>query len=166
MVELDKPIPTQKVRHVGIFDFKETYRFCYMWFLNEQYDIVEKNYTEKITPRGKEIEIEWDAVRKISDYFRFQIQTKWRVVGLNDVEVEYEGKKVKMDKGDCEIRFTAVLQKDYESRWEDTPILKWLRTLYDKYLIQARIDKYEAKLVEELNDLLAQTKAYMALSVK
>jgi len=42
MVEKDA-VFSGKIRHVGIFDFKEFYRFCYMWFVDKEYWIVEKN---------------------------------------------------------------------------------------------------------------------------
>lgn len=167
MVEKDKVIPPQKVRHVGFFDFKETYRYAYLWWIEEGYDLVEKNYTEKITQRGKEVEIEWLAIKKISDYFRFFVVTKWRVVGMNDAEVEQGGKKIKIDKGDCEIKVEQiVLEKDWESRWEGGPFWKFLRGMYDKYIIRSRIDAYEGKLVGEVNDFIDQMKGYLALSIK
>ncbi len=164
MAELDKFLPSQKVRHVGIFDFKEVYRICYEWFINEGYDVAEKNYTEKIQQRGKEIEIEWLALRKVSDYFRFQIKSRWHILGMNDVEVEENGRRLKMNQGDLEIRFTVILEKDYKHRWESNKFFKTLRKVYDKYVLKARILKYEEKLFAELNDLVSQVKAKLALS--
>jgi len=165
MVELDKFLPQQKLRHVGIFDFKEVYRICYEWFINEGYDVAEKSYVEKVGQKGKEIEIVWVAVRKVSDYFRFQIKSTWHILGLNDIEVEENGRKIKMNQGDLEIRFDVILEKDYESRWEDNALLKFLRGVYDKHIIQARIDKYETKLVEEVNEVITQVKSFLALSM-
>jgi len=161
MVELDKVIPVQKIRHIGIFDFKELYYTCYNWFSHEQYDLAEKNYTEKINPKGREVEIEWDAVRKVSEYLKFQIMVRWRIIEMNDVEVEQDGKKIKLQKGDVEIRFFIILLKDYEHRWEGNSFSSWLRKIYDKYFIKSRIDKYEGKLVEEVNDLIGQAKAVL-----
>lgn len=166
MVEKDNVIPAQKVRHKGLFDFAEAYRFCYTWFLDNGYDLVEKNYTEKITAKGKEIEIEWFALRKISDYFRFTIKTNWRVLGMTDAEVEENGKKIKINSGDIEVKFTIVLEKDYEAKWEGSAFLKFLRGVYDKYIIRARIDQYEGKLVGEVNELISQMKSFFALSVR
>ena len=165
MAEKDN-VAKRKVRHVGIFDFKETYRFAYDWLTGEGYDVLEKNYTEKITARGKEIEIEWTCYRKISDYFRFVIKANWRILGMNDVEVEEEGKKVKMQKGDITINFTAILEKDYESRWEGNALYKFLRGLYERYIIKSRIEAYEEKIFGELDELIAQMRAYLALTIK
>jgi hypothetical protein len=165
MVEKDK-VFSGKMRHVGIFDFKEFYRFCYMWFIHKEYWIVEKNYTEKVTDKGKEVEIEWEAKRKISDYFRFFLKINWRIVQLKEVEVQKDGEKISMNKGDVEIRVESILEKDYEHRWEGSAIFKFLRSMYDRYLIRGRIEDYEFKIYEETDEFLAQAKAFIALEGK
>ena len=65
MAEKDNLIGT-KVKHNGMFDFKETYRILFEWLVNHDYDVNEKTYKEVIGSGGaKEIEIEWDATRKV-----------------------------------------------------------------------------------------------------
>ena len=155
-----------KIRQKGIFDFKEFYRFCYMWLVDKEYWVIEKNYTERINPNGKEVEIEWDASRKISDYFRFKLKVAWRILGMKDVQVEKEGDKIDMNKGDAEIRLTAYIEKDYESRWESNAFFKFLRGAYDRYIIRGRIDQYEDKIFEEAEEFLAQAKAFLAIEGK
>jgi hypothetical protein len=164
MVELDTLIGS-KVRHVGLFDFKETYRILFEWFIDQGYDFNEKSYKEVIGAGGaKEIELEWDCVRKVSDYFRFQIKTSWKIIGMTSVEVEIDGVKQKMNKGDLAITFKTILQKDYDERWSKTPFFNFLRTMYDRYLIKERISQYEMKLITEMEELVAQAKSYLALT--
>lgn len=165
MAEFDK-IAESKVKHEGIFDFKELYRFAYALALDEEYDLEERNYTEKNTAKGKEIEILWIAKRKISDYFRFKIQMNWLILGMTDVEVAKEGRKVKLNQGSLEIKFKAYLEKDYENRWETTAFLKFLRGLYDNYVIKSRISDYEDKVAEEMVGMIEQIKAFLVLEVK
>jgi len=165
MAEKDK-VFEGKTSTTGIFDFKQTYRFLYDWFIDKEYKLHEKKYSEKIKPNGKEIEITWEAKRKISDYFRFIIKSKWRILGMTDVEVQKEGAKVKMNKGQLEVKFSAILVKDYEHRWENSSFLKFLRGVYDRYIIKGRIDKYEDKLLEETDEVIAQTRAFLALEGK
>jgi len=155
-----------KVKHKGIFDFKELYRFCFTWLVDKDYWVVEKSYSEKVNPNGKEVEIEWDAKRKISDYFRFNLKVNWRILGMKDVEVEKEGAKITLNKGQPEISVSAVLEKDYEHRWEGSAFLKFLRGLYDRYIIRGRIEKYEDKIYSEADEFLAQVKAFLALEGK
>jgi hypothetical protein len=164
MVERDGLINT-KVRHVGIFDFKETYRILFEWFIEQGYDFNEKSYKEVLGAGGaKEIELEWECVRKVSDYFKFEIKTSWKIIGMTSVEVEIDGVKQKMNKGDVAITFKTTLLKDYEERWSKKPLLNFLRTLYDRYLIRDRITAYEAKLITEMEEVVAQAKSFMALT--
>lgn len=165
MVEKDQ-VFEGKVKHKGIFDYKELYRFCYSWLIDKEYLVKEKEYTEKIHPTGKEVVIEWEATRKISDYFRFFFKIKWRIMNMKDAEVEIEGVKATLNKGEPEIKLTAILEKDYEHRWENSGFLKFLRGLYDKYLIRGRIDDYESRIFTEGDEFLAQVKAFLALEGK
>ena len=152
-----------KIKHTGLFDFGEIYKFCYGWLIDKDYLVTEKTYSEKVTPTGKLVEILWEGSRKISDYFRFVLKIQWRIIGMTEVEVQKEGVKVKMNKGQPEITFTAVLEKDYEHRWENSAFLKFLRGVYDRYIIRGRIEKYEEKIFQEVDEYIAQTKSFMAL---
>jgi len=166
MVELD-PLFVTKIKNKGVFDFKETYNVLYEWLIDEGYDVNEKTYKEVVGAGGaKEIVIDWVAYRKVSDYFRFRIKIEWHILGMTDVEVEIDGVKQKMNKGQFELKAQGILEKDYESRWENKPFIKFLRTMYDRYLITARIENYEGKLIGEVDEFVAQTKAYLALSGK
>lgn len=162
MVEKDY-VFAGKVKHKGIFDFKELYRFCYTWLVDKDYWLVEKVYTEKINPNGKEVEIEWEAKRKITDYFQYCLKVNWRIIGMKDVDVEKEGAKITMNKGEPEIKVAAILIKDYENNWEKNAFLKFLRSIYDKYIIRSRVETYEAKIHAEADEFLAQVKAFLAL---
>jgi hypothetical protein len=105
-----------KIKQKGIFDFKKFYNFAYDWLRDEGYKVIEKNYTEEITGDSKKIEIKWVAKKKISDYFQFVIQTDWLVLNLKNVEVQKEGKKVKMNSGEPELKIKGILVKDYENK--------------------------------------------------
>jgi len=165
MAEKDQ-IFSSKTKYTGIWKFEETYRFVYDWFLDKGYKIIEKGYTEKIKPDGKEIEIKWEAKKKISDYFKFVIKADWLILKMVEVEAEKDGKKIKMNKGYIEIKFSAILVKDYEHRWENNAFIKFLRGVYDRYLIKGRIDKYEDRLLEEVDEVIAQTKSFLTIEGK
>lgn len=164
MVEIDRLFET-KVKHSGLFNFKDTYNVLYSWLIDEGYDVNEKSYKENIGSGGaKEIEIIWVAYRKISDYFRFVFKIRWFIVGMTSVEAEIDGVKQKTNKGQFEIKISSILEKDYENRWENRPFTKFLRTLYDRYLIPSRIEQYEGKLLGEMDEFVAQCKSFLALT--
>ena len=165
MAEYDK-IAASKVKHDGIFDFKEVYRFLYTLASDLEYEIEERTYSEKNTPKGKEVEIHWIVKRKVSDYFRFRMKVDWLILGMTDVEVVKEGVKTKVNKGSLEINFTCYLEKDYENRWEASALIKFLRGLYDNYIIRGRISDYEDKILEEMSEMTEQLKAFLVLEAR
>ena len=165
MVEQDKVI-SGKFKHTGIFNFSELYDFIYDLLMDEQYKVREKKYSEKILGESKTLEIEWECDRKVSDYFKFRIKIQYLVTGLKKVEVKKEEQKITMNSGAIEIKYAAIMIKDYESRWENQPVWKFLRGIYDRYIIRPRIDYYEDKLEDDLREFITQTKAFLALEAK
>ena len=162
MAEKDKVFDS-KIAQASVFNFKEFYEFCYTWLADKEYDITENKYSEKVTANGKEVEIEWAAERKISDYFKFVIKAYWRITGMVDVEVQKDNTKVKMNRGRVEVKVSAYIEKDYENRWEENPFLKFLRGVYDKWIIKERIKQYEQKLFGEADEFVSQAKAFLEL---
>lgn len=155
-----------KLKQSGIFNFNEFYEFAYHWLMEEGYDVNEKKYSEKVEGDAKKIEISWEGSKKVSDYFKYILGVEWQILGLKKTEVMREGKKIKTNTGQIEMRFKAVIVKDYESRWEDNPIFKFLRGVYDRYIIRSRIDEYEDKVVEDLDELIAQCKSFLAIEAQ
>jgi len=166
MPERDKLFGT-KLKHKGIFDFKETYRILFEWLVDEGYDVNEKGYKEVVGAGGaKELEIKWIALKKISDYFRFMIEIDFHPLGMTDVEVEIDGVKQKMQKGLFEVKAQGILLKDYEERWTGNAFFKFLRSIYDKFIIPNRINEYEGKLIGEVDEFVAQAKSFLNLTGK
>jgi hypothetical protein len=164
-MEADKIYET-KLKHEGLFNFQELYKFFFEWFTSYDYAVAEKKYEEKITPEGKDIDVEWECFRKINDYFRFKVKIMYKLIGLISVEVQKGNVKVKTNKARVEIKAAGFLEKDYENRWERNPVAKILRGVYDKYIIRSRIEQYEDKLATEVDEAIAQIKAFLALEAK
>ena len=85
---------------------------------------------------------------------------------MTNVEVEIDGSKEKMNKGQLEIKFKSVLLKDYRESWTSNPFIKFLRTFYDKYLIKERLEQYEGKLIGDMEEMIAECKSFLALTGK
>src|SRR3989338_3408616 len=98
MAEKDQ-ITKEKVEHSGLMDFKAFYSFASSWFKEENYDLEEEKYSENVSGNAKNINIEWKATKKLSDYFKQEMKIKFEVKELVDVEVEIDGKKRKTNKG-------------------------------------------------------------------
>ncbi len=155
-----------KIKQAGLFSFKDLYSFMFEWLEEDGYNVIEKGYSEKIAGDSKDIEIKWEAKKKVSDYFRFVIKLDWRILGMKSIEAQKGDKKVKTNTGVLEIKFTGTLEKDYDGQWETNAFMKFLRGIYDRYIIRSRIQDYEGKLFGETQELIDQCKAFLVLETK
>jgi hypothetical protein len=156
----------EKLDHSGVFDFSAFYSFAHGWLKNELYGVVEEKYTEKVSGKGRDIYIEWKATKMISDYFKIEHSIKMDIKELVDVEVEIDGKKKKMNKGSISIEVKGSLIKDWESKWDTTPNFRFLREVYNKYIIRQRVDAMEDKVSGDARDFKEELKAFLELAGK
>lgn len=155
-----------KIIQKGIFNFKDVYEFLYDYLGDENYDVDEVKYVEKIKGDEKDMEIIWNCTKEVSDYFKNEITLTWAILGMKKAKVKKGDQEIIMDSGTVEIKFTAALIKDYESRWENNAPMKFLRGLYDRYIIRNKIDEYNVKVWEEIHDIIEQTKSFLAIEGK
>jgi len=160
-----KEVYKEKLTQVGYWNYEETYIMLYNWLKDNSYDIAENSYKEKLTSGGKEILIEWEATKKVTDYFKYIIKLNWHILTMKDAEVEIDGKKVKTNKGELEIVFKGTIVKDYEQRWEDKPTHKFIRGLYENYVIRTTIKEYEDDLEDDTKDIISDLKAFLRIPV-
>ena len=155
------------IKYNGIFSFKDFYKFCYEWITEEMdMEISENKYEEKITGDSKNIVVEWAGEKKLTDYFRFDIKINFELMGLKNVEVAVGGTKVTTNNGSAKISVKGILVRDYEGKIEMSAFNKFLRSIYEKWVIVARIKEYEDKIAGACDEFLSQTKAYLDLEGK
>ncbi len=158
---------SSKVKYDGYFKFSDFYKFCYEWLADEEdFDMEEAKYVEKVKGNAKEMEIEWNGKRKVTDYFRYKIKVKFRILGLTEVEVNRGGVKVKTNKGSVEVSMKGTVERDYKGKFETSPGKKLWRGIYEKFVIPSRIDQIEDKLISTCDEFLSQAKAYLDLEGK
>ena len=166
MAEADT-IFSSKMEYEGIFSLKDFYKFCYYWLKEEtDLEMVEDEYKEKIIGDIKEIGIKWTGTKEITDYFKFEVKTVFRITNLKNAEIQKGGAKIKTNEGNVEVITKGVLIKDYDGKFEGSAFKKFLRSTYEKWIIPARVDEYETKLSEKCDEFLGQAKAYLALEGK
>ncbi len=167
MAEKDT-IYSSKIKHSGIFSFSGFYKFCYNWLTEDGgYFIVEDTYSEKINGDSKDIDISWKGTRKVTDYFKFEVKVKFKILGLKKVEVtRSNGIKEKTNQGNIELKITGTLIRDYQGKFESSGFQKTLRGFYEKYIMKSRIDEMEDKLIDDCTSFLEQAKAWLDLEGK
>ena len=76
MAEKDK-LYKSKVKQTGVFNFNDLYEFLYDYLSDQNYDIFEDKYVEKLKGDSKDLEIKWTAKKSVSDYFAYEISAYW-----------------------------------------------------------------------------------------
>ncbi len=164
MVEKDR-IFVSKMKYEGIYNLKEFYRFCYDWLKDETgLLLMEDKYKEKIKGEGKDVEIVWTGIREVTDYFKFEVKVEFRILGLTEVEITQNGKKVKTNKGSVEVGVKGSVCRDYKGKFEKNAFQKFLRGIYEKSVIPSRIEHFHELLIEDCDEFLSQAKAYLDLA--
>ena len=158
---------SSKIKSTGIFSFKDFYKFCYDWLKDETGLTVKENkYTEKIEGVAKKIEVEWEGEKKLTDFFRFDTKVKFKVDNLKEIEVPQGGSKVKTNQGAVEIEIKGILVRDYEGKFETTAFKKFMRSVYEKWVIPSSLEEYRTMIAEDCDKFLNQAKAYLDLEGK
>ncbi len=156
-----------KVGYTGVLSFKELYLFCYRWITEETgLDLMETKYSEKIVSKGKNLEIFWDGTKDLTDYFRFKARIEFWTYNMEDTEINDGGVKIKANKGKVEIKVKAELIRDYKGKFERDAFRKFLRSIYEKWVIPSRVDQFKSDIAADCDEFLNQAKAFLDLEGK
>jgi len=154
----------EKVEHSGLFAFPGLYSYVHSWLKDENYGINEDKYSEKVSGNKRDLLIEWKASKRLSDYFKIEIAVKYEISEMTEVEAEIDGEKKKMNKGNVSIELKGTLVKDYDGKWETSAFSKFMRDVYNKYVIPSRVFEISNMVEGNVRKLKDQIKAYLELS--
>lgn len=158
---------SSRIKYDGIFSFPDFYKFCYDWLKEETgLGLSEEKYTEKLSGDSKKIDIVWSGNKRLTDYFKFDTKITMQIIGLTKVEINQGGIKTQTNKGSVEVKIQSTLTRDYQGKFETTAFKKFLRSIYEKWVIPSRIEEYSGKISEESDEFLSQAKAYLDLEGK
>ncbi len=150
------------VNYSGRFNLKKFYRFLSKLFSEYNYTINENVY--KYSASQKLLEIEWKCTREIDDYTQFKIMVWITGRGMEKVKVKKGDVIEEYDKGDIDVTMKAFLVTDYNDKWENNPILKFLKGIYEKYLYKSTLDQLQEKILSELYSIQNEIKSFFNLS--
>lgn len=157
-----KLLKNQKIRWVGTTDFPELYKYMKLWLEDNGYADernLEKKYVERIKPEGKkQIEVKWHAEKEKGEFFTYNIDVTILVLGMSNVEVQEEGIKKKIQKGDFEMRVTSYLKST--KKWNE---LHGIQGLYYEMFIRKRIDVYLEEVYNKSSAFFSYIKSFLGL---
>ena len=163
MVEHKIVVDEVEVGYEGIFNLSEVYKIIEDWLADNNYDKEEVLNVEYLKPEGKYIELLLEPNKKVSDYVKNIIRIAFVAKNIKDVDIKEDGVKKKMQEGKLSLAFTAILETDYEGRWEQRPTFYFLKIIVDKYVYKFYTDKFESIITKDINDLMTQVKSFLNL---
>lgn len=158
---------SSKIKYDGVFNFGDFYKFCYDWLVDETgLNMSEAKYVEKISGDSKNLDIEWEGFRKLTDYFKFEVKIAFKIIRLEKTEITQGGVKIKTNKGNVELKAKGTLVRDYAGKFETSGTNKFLRSIYEKWVIPSRVDEYEMYVISKCDEFLNEAKAWLDLEGK
>lgn len=139
-----------RIEREGIYDMNYLYKRMREWFDENNYIYTEKENTTNIRDKGVEVKMTMMGERKVTDYFKFEIEAKFLVIEMEKVKV----KDKTLDKGLLRAFITCKLHFDYRHIWAKNKFSKLLRFIYNNFIVKKKIDDvYSASLKFEAEDL-------------
>lgn len=163
MAEREVVIDKMRLSYEGIFKVTELYKLIDNWLREKGYDKREKRMAESVTPKGKFIEWEIEPWKKITDYAKIVIKLRVIMTDIEEIDIDVDNIKVKMNKGRSDFIFDGYIETDYENRWESKPVFFFLRTLFDKYIFKPYTSGFKNNAIDDVNDLHTRIKAFLNL---
>ncbi|MCD4760080.1 hypothetical protein K8R33_04285 [archaeon] len=155
---------TISIKDKGIFDLDELYKVMKRWLDREGYGNEEKNfkeelYVERIKGDSKQIEIRWVGEKIGSDYFSNRIKINFLIINLKEIEIEIDGKKIPMKKGQIKLDIKSDLVKDRQNKWQSD----FFRKIYENTIVNKRIDDYWGYYYGKTNSFIDEIKEFLEL---
>ncbi len=163
MSHLKIVVDHEKIDYSGPHNTSDLFRMIEQFLFERGFDKKQDKDFEQNTEHGKCIEWQISPWKKITDYVRYII--KIRVLGYDLVKSDavISDKKTKVDSGRLIIVIDGFVEYDYDSKWDGKPFLSFLRTVYDYFIFKAYTERFEHRLVHDVNHLYHQIEKFFNL---
>lgn len=162
MSEIDYVVPVNKPLKVTaetVFNMQDLYKHIRSWLDSHNYVTFEKDYRDWVRESGRSAKIKLTPWKKIDDYTKFNIDIKINLKNLKEVET----KSGVLNKGEVSVKFESFLEKDYENRWENNFMTRFIRSLYDHFFIGEKMEIYKKELLDDTYDIFNEVKSFLGL---
>ncbi len=161
MVERHLVIDHLKLSYEGLFNAAELYNLIVSFFYEKGWDWYEKMNEEQVTPTGKQIRILIAPWKSSSDYHKLTIHMKIHMIDVRDVEIEQDGKNIKVNHGIVRITFDAYVVSDRKGKWSRDPLKWFIGTVAEKYFFKDHFAKFQRWVTSDVDDLHNKVKTYL-----
>ena len=168
-----------RVKFKDIFDMKALYTDLRFWLKEHQWSSVDMDekienkdywetmYLERGLPDGAVERWTFWRTQKLpvdNSYYKWHLDVDMHNVALAKTEVMRDGKKLKANKGEVEVKVWAYLEYDYLGVWSNHPILKFFSKIFPNRIFKKEMfEDHKKELYREAYNLLSYIKQWMKL---
>lgn len=149
------------IRYAGAFDMLNLLGTIKNWYAKRYYNVADKEHSEAVKSSGKDLIIEFEGVRDVTEYVQFKVNVKIVILRLIDVLVENPEGKEKKQQAEVEIGIRSWLVKNYKKTFkgkENSKIQEFSRQVYERFVAKKHFDDIKRKLVDETLILMEEVK--------
>ena len=156
------------LQYTGVFDFDGMYAAIIDWAKNYGYMWHERSYKQKVpSPRGAEMEFEWDMSKNVTEYIRYKIMLTVHTWDTSETDVEVDGKKKTLTNSRLYIIINSVVETDWQERFaKGSKFTRKLGGWYEKLTAKNLEGVYADQLYYRVWNLHALLKKYFDLQSK
>ena len=162
-----------RVKNKGTFDLKGLYEYLHLWVIEEGYaTLSDPEFPEvfhsqhEFGNQGLKEHVIWWRLEKVPDqnnYYKYELDIDWRSVAIKDVEIVYQGKKLKLANGELQLNVYARIVTDYKGKWSKHWFLKHFNEFYWKVIMKSTFEKRKLEIYREAYRLQETIKDYWKL---
>jgi hypothetical protein len=170
-----------RVKYRDIFNIEQLYKMVHEWLRANQWKDIQSNfegdqhesfYMDKAGLYGeKEIWVWWrlwqwpdaDPGDSANSFYKFHMDIDFNFKFVSDFEIMQQGKKVKTNKGEVEVRIWAWIEMDYAGKWSSHPILRFFLNTFRLRVFEGEIDKHKYRLYKDAFILQSEMKKFLGL---
>jgi hypothetical protein len=140
VIDLKKGKYHSTLRYSGLVDLEGLFKMIKEWLDYRHFRVFEPAHKRKPMPRGFEHEVEFQGIRKETEYVRYIINVYIHAQYTDEVEVVEKGVKKKIQNtGSMYMEIWPTVELDWQARWEKTPFMKKVRKFFHEYIIKTYI---------------------------
>jgi spermidine synthase len=158
MVEVDYVVKEIVLSYSGIVNLKELYNLVKSWLSERGFFVIERENEGSEDESGSSFYTKFDAFKKVEEYTKYMIEVRIKSNSLKETSEQYNYQ------GEYVVSFESYLEKDYENKYENKPILKFFKGFYEKLIEKSRFNKYESELRDLTMSIYNEVKAFLNLS--
>ena len=165
-----------RIKYRDVFHLKQFYKTMYEWLRDKEWKDLDENvpnhfetlYLERVDQYNNREYWIWWRLWKFPEehsntFFRYRLNIDIHCVYIQDVEIMHEGKKIRCNKGEIEIKILSFLEFDYTGAWSKNKMLAYFRELLQAHILHHTIDDTKKRLYRETYFLQGAIKKYLQL---